>query len=189
MVKALYDECERLGILEDTVFVLAPDHFPYQLTENDGVNQTALSELYGIPTSDIYNNFDLYRAPLIIWSGSMEEPVKVDKVCSAIDILPTLLNLFGLEYDSRIIIGQDILDSNAEGFVPLNTLKTSYHWITDYGYYNATTKKFTVADGYTVDASKLDSYISAKNNQLSLLRKYSLYILNNNYYKTLFPNG
>ena len=162
MVKELYDECARLGILEDTVFVLAPDHFPYGLSQDDAANRAALSEMYGLPEDDIYNNFDLYKAPLIIWSGYMTEPVKVDKVCSAIDILPTLLNLFGVEYDSRIIMGQDILDFNAEGIVTLNTLKSSYHFITDYGSFNFKTKKFTVAEGYNLDAAALEAYVSQK---------------------------
>ena len=42
----------------------------------------------------------------------MENPIYVDKVGSQIDVLPTLLNLFGIEYDSRLIVGQDILSSN-----------------------------------------------------------------------------
>lgn len=189
MVKALYDECERLGILEDTVFVLAPDHFPYSLSLDDTANQAALSEMYGLPNDDIYSNFDLYRAPLIIWSGSMKEPIKVEKVCSAIDILPTLLNLFGLEYDSRIIIGQDILDANAEGIVPLNTSKSSYHFITDYGYFNFKTKEFTVAEGYNVDPAAFETYVSQKRDYLYYLRTYSPYILDNDYYSILFPNG
>jgi phosphoglycerol transferase MdoB-like AlkP superfamily enzyme len=162
MVKALYDECERLGILEDTVFVLAPDHFPYKLSPDETANQAALSEMYGLPNDDIYSNFDLYRAALVIWSGSMKEPVKVDKVCSAIDILPTLLNLFGMEYDSRIIMGQDILDFNSEGIVTLNTSKSSYHFITDYGEFNFKTKKFKVAEGYNVDPAALEAYVSQK---------------------------
>ena len=44
----------------------------------------------------------------------MEEPIYIDKIGSQIDVLPTLLNLFGITYDSRLIIGQDIL-SNKEG--------------------------------------------------------------------------
>lgn len=197
MVKALYDECARLGILEDTVFVLAPDHFPYSLSEKgDAANAEALAELYNIPADGIYQNFDLYRAPLIIWSGSMEEPIKVEKVCSAIDILPTLLNLFGLEYDSRLITGQDIL-STAPGFVPLNTYKTSYNWITDYGSYNYSTGKFTLAEGVTVDKDKLDSYISYYKSYNKDIIKYSPYILANasygkitkinDYYSKVFP--
>lgn len=42
----------------------------------------------------------------------MEKPIYIDKVGSQIDVLPTLLNLFGIEYDSRLIVGQDILSSN-----------------------------------------------------------------------------
>ena len=78
-----------------------------------------LAELYGLPESRIRDNFDLYRNGLIIWSSSMEAPVKVSKPCSSIDILPTVSNLFGLEYDSRLITGKDIL-SDSEGLVILN---------------------------------------------------------------------
>ncbi|MBQ4140092.1 MAG: LTA synthase family protein [Clostridia bacterium] len=190
MVKALYDECERLGILEDTVFVLAPDHFPYGLTESNEKNCEALADMYGLPAENIYNNYKLYEAPLIIWSGSMKEPVKVDKVCSAIDILPTLLNLFGLEYDSRIIMGQDILDAGAEGIVPLNFEKTSYHFLTDYGFFNFTTKKFEVFEQYSgVDQNALAAYVSQKRDYLYYMRIYSPYILDSDYYRILFPNG
>ncbi len=189
MVKALYDECERLGILEDTVFVLAPDHFPYTLSENEDENAKALAEMYGLPTNDIINNFDLYRAPLIIWSGAMEEPIEINKVCSAPDILPTLLNLFGVDYDSRIIIGQDILDLNAEGFVILNTYKNYHNFITDYGVFNFKTKKFTVAEGFSVDSAALETYVSQKRDYAYNLRTYSPYILDNDYYRILFPNG
>jgi arylsulfatase A-like enzyme len=115
--------------------------------------------------------------------------VKVDKVCSAIDILPTLLNLFGVEYDSRIIMGQDILDAGAEGIVTLNTLKQSYHFITDYGEFNFKTKKFKVAEGYNVDPAALEAYVSQKRDYLYNMRTYGPYILDNNYYKILFPNG
>jgi len=189
MVKELYDECARLGILEDTVFVLAPDHFPYGLSQDDAANEAALAEMYGLSKENIMSNFDLYKAPLIIWSGSMKQPVKVDKVCSAIDILPTLLNLFGVEYDSRIIMGQDILDFNAEGIVTLNTMKSSYHFITDYGEFDFKTKKFTVAEGYNVDPAALEAYVSQKRDYLYNMRTYGPYILDNNYYKILFPNG
>ena len=30
--------------------------------------------------------------------------VQVDKYCSSLDVMPTLSNLFGLDYDSRLII-------------------------------------------------------------------------------------
>ncbi len=55
-----------------------------------------------------------YRNTLILWSGDMPEPVMVEKPCSSIDIVPTLSNLFGLEYDSRLLSGRDILAPEVE---------------------------------------------------------------------------
>lgn len=194
MVKTLIEDLDRKGILEDTVFVMAPDHYPYQISQNADETYAALSDLYKIPLTDdpsaIEGNFDLYRAPLIIWSASMKKPVKVEKVCSAIDIMPTVYNLFGMDYDSRLIIGRDIL-SDAEGFVPLNCNGAggSWHWITDYGSYNTKTKKFTAAPGVTVNADQLSAYIRSNNTTCSLLQKYSKYILNEDYYRKVFPNG
>ena len=46
---------------------------------------------------------DVYRNTWILWSGSMKEPVEIDKPCSQVDILPTLSNLLGLDYDSRMM--------------------------------------------------------------------------------------
>lgn len=190
MVKELYDRCEQLGILEDTVFVMAPDHFPYSLSPDDAANKKALAEMYGISENDIYNNYELYKAPLIIWSGSMTKPVKVDKVCSAIDILPTVLNLFGLEYDSRIIAGQDILDPDAEGIVPMNFLNIQYHFITDYGFFNISTKKFTVFEGYSIsDPNMLNAYLDPKRDYMYNMRTYVPRILDYDLYRVIFPNG
>ena len=194
MVKTLVEDLDRKGILEDTVFVMAPDHYPYQITEDANQTYAALSELYGIPLtsnpSDIEGNFDLYRAPLIIWSASMKKPVKVSKVCSAIDIMPTVYNLFGLDYDSRLITGQDIL-SDTPGLVPLNCNGQggSWHWITDYGSYNTKTRKFTPAPGVTVSGDQLQSYIKSTNAAINSLQKYSKYILDKDYYRKVFPNG
>ena len=61
----------------------------------------------------------------------MEEPVVVDKPCCQVDILPTVSNLLGLEYDSRMLDGSDIL-SDSEGLVVF----TSRCWMTDRGFYN-----------------------------------------------------
>ncbi len=195
MVTELCRDLEAKGLLEDTVFVLCPDHYPYQLSEDETKNTAALAQMYDLPEDGIYTNYNLYRAPLIIWSASMKEPVRVSKVCSAIDVLPTMLNLLGMKYDSRIIMGRDIL-STAEGFVILNmsnagSISSSLNWITDYGFYSSKTKTFTPFDWVTVDTAKLKAsgYYSNYNTQVSNMYTYSKYILNNNYYKTLFPKG
>ena len=72
----------------------------------------------------------------------MKEPIVVDKVGSQTDVLPTLLNLFGIEYDSRLIIGKDIL-SDSEGIA----IFSDHSWVTDYGTYNYRTNTFTLKKG------------------------------------------
>ncbi|MBP5270349.1 MAG: LTA synthase family protein [Clostridia bacterium] len=192
MVSALIEDLEKKGLLEDTVFVMAPDHYPYSVSDDDAKTVTALSQLYGIPESGIFNNMELYRAPLIIWSASMKQPVKVSKVCSAPDILPTVLNLFGLEYDSRLIMGQDIL-STKEGFAILNMSAANsdmsfYNWLCDYGFYNNKDKKFYPFEGVTVDetALKNSGYISYHNQLVTDMYKDSKYILDQDYYRKVF---
>ncbi|MBQ4066464.1 MAG: sulfatase-like hydrolase/transferase [Clostridia bacterium] len=105
----LVEALEEAGIAHKTVIALANDHFPYGLTMDQ------YSTLAG---ERIDNDFEKYRNSFILWSPSMEEPVRVEKLCSTIDILPTLLNLFGFEYDSRFIMGSDAL-SDGDGIAIL----------------------------------------------------------------------
>ena len=101
----LIKELETAGKLEDTVIVISPDHYPYGLT---------LEELNELSTYERDERFEKHHTPLLIWSASMKEPVKVEEVCSSLDVLPTVLNLFGVEYDSRLLMGNDILSNNKE---------------------------------------------------------------------------
>src|SRR5699024_5474666 len=86
--------------------------------------------------------FDLEHSTLILWCSEMEEPVYVDKYCESSDILPTLLNLFGVEFDSRLLMGRDIL-WEGQDFAAFR----NYSFISDYGRYNASTGVFTPAEG------------------------------------------
>ena len=52
-----------------------------------------------------------YHIPAIIWAPGFIEAGTVDKVCSQIDLMPTLFSLLGFSYDSRFY-GQDILEPN-----------------------------------------------------------------------------
>ncbi len=182
MLTELVNQLEAKGILDDTVFVMTTDHYPYALSDGE------LAELYGLPQSNIRDNFDLYRNGLIIWSSSMEEPIKVTKPCSSIDILPTVSNLFGLQYDSRLITGRDIL-SDSEGLVILNCLTSgSWNWITDVGSYCSWTNKFTINSEYNGDFSdsQIEEYVEYINKVVNAKHVYSLKILDKNYYKYVF---
>lgn len=180
MLESLIEQLTAKGKLEDTVFVISADHYPYALSD------ASLAELYGLPVDNIRENFDLYRNKFFIWSASMESSVIVDKYCSSMDIIPTVYNLFGLEYDSRLLMGIDVM-SSTPGLVILNTEKSSWNWITDYGSYSTASGTFTPHPGITVGSdSELRKYVNNMKSTVSLKRKYSLAILDNDYYKYVF---
>lgn len=183
MLTELMDQLRAAGTLDNTVFVIAEDHYPYALEKSE------IAELYGLPNDEnLFSNFDLYRNFFTVYSTSMKEPVIVNEPCSAIDILPTVLNLFGLEYDSRLISGTDVL-STTPNTVILNCDQTgpSWNWITRYGSYNTRTKQFTPAEGVTfASAAAQADYVSSMNQLVKLKRTYSHLIVEKDYYRYVF---
>ena len=111
---------------------------------------------------------------LIIWNNAMNEKITVDKVGSQIDILPTVLNLFGIEYDSRLIIGRDIL-SSSEGLA----IMSNRSWVTDSGTYYAGSRKFVPKEGVTVDSD----YVNNVNSLVSNYFTMSKYLISYNYHE------
>lgn len=181
MLEELVRQLDEAGELENTVFVMNADHYPYALSDSE------LAELYGIPEAGIHKNFDLLRNGLIIWSASMTEPVVVDKPCSSIDIIPTISNLFGLEYDSRLLMGVDILSDT----MPLVILNqdgdgSAWNWINAYGAYNSATKTFTPYPGFEASDEEIAAYVKQMNGVVQRKNKYAHLILEKNYYAYLF---
>ncbi len=159
----LLEKLNELGIAEDTVIVLSPDHIPYGLTTEE------YNELAG---RELDPNTEYYESVCIIYCQGME-PIIVDKITCSLDIIPTLCNLFGLEYDSRLLMGYDMLST-----APSLVIFDNYSWLSDAGYYNAKTRTFTPAEGVEVDSS----YVSTMNTVVSNKFKYSAKILERDYY-------
>lgn len=117
-METLIRKLDEAGKLDNTLIVAVPDHIPYfdvpTLEELAGEKFGSSDDLEYLKEGSL--NFEVYRNSLIMWSASMEEPVQVDKVVGQVDILPTLSNLLGLEYDSRMMAGKDAL-SDSEGLV------------------------------------------------------------------------
>ncbi len=160
----LLDELEKAGELENTVICLSADHYPYSM------EKSALNELAG---HEVEQNFETYKSTLILWSGDMKEPIVIDKPCESLDIIATLSNLFGLPYDSRLIMGQDIL-SDTPGLVVFSNRS----FITELGRYDSTTDTFTPNPGAVVP----DGYALTVIKQVKSLFDYSAKILENDYY-------
>jgi len=114
----LMEKLEASGKLDNTVIVLSNDHYPYGLSTTWAGNngRDYLSELSGGKSADA---FEKERGALLICNSEIKEPVKISKPVSAFDVTPTVLNLFGIPYDSRFFVGRDAL-SEGEGLVFLS---------------------------------------------------------------------
>ncbi len=173
-MESLLRQLEAAGKLDDTVIVLSADHYPYGLTDEQ------YSELLGHPVDPV---FEIYENTLILWSGDMEgTAVHVDKYCSSLDVMPTLSNLFGLEYDSRLIMGSDILSPGDELVIFAN-----YSFINGEGYYNSVTDQFTRWDGAEPDLEEVAQMVVEVQNRVAC----SAAILDCDYYRLALggPDG
>ncbi len=164
-VAYLMEQLTAAGELENTVIVLSGDHYPYGLTEEE------MDELAGY---ELEKKFEKFKSTLIIWSGDMEEPVEVDKVCSSLDVMPTVANLMGLTYDSRLLAGQDIL-SPSPGLVEFSDRS----WISDFGRYDASKNIFRPDPGVDVG----DQYARNTLRRVNDAFEYSAKILEYDYYR------
>lgn len=170
-LKYLLERLEEAGIADRTAIVLAGDHYPYGLTDKE------YSELIGYEIDD----FSKYKSSLIFWVGGMEESIVVDEYCCNVDILPTILNLWGFEYDSRMLAGTDILSDSEH--VAIRIDKSFY---TDKLWLDANTGEIR----YLVDESEIpEGYI--ENMMRSIETKFSVSsdILNKSYYRFVFEKG
>ncbi|MDO5544433.1 MAG: LTA synthase family protein [Eubacteriales bacterium] len=175
-MQSLVEQLEEAGIADDTVIVIATDHYPYGLERSGTWRNTSdyLAELYGV---DSYDKFVRDHSTLIIWSGCLEgKNIVVDEPVYSLDILPTLSNLFGLDYDSRLLVGRDVFSGES----PL-VLWPDFSWKTDKGTYDAQNGTFTPAEGQTVD----EEYITIVKNIVRNKIDYSRQVQNLDYFNYL----
>lgn len=179
----LVDKLEAAGIADDTLIVMAADHYPYLLVD-EKAGTDYYNELRGF--TDTESDTSRYRNTLLMWSGAIEEPIVIDTPCSAIDIVPTLCNLFGLDYDSRLYSGRDIFAMNFEpdqysNCMPLVLFANKGQgnaWITAAGTYECSTKTFTPNEGIEVD----EDYVKRVHRLVAAKVNYSKLIIQEDYY-------
>ena len=165
----LLNQLEEAGIAERTLIAISSDHYPYGLEKNE------LDDLAG---HTLEKNFEFYKNTFILYTKGME-PVTIDKPCSSLDIIPTLSNLLGLEYDSRLLMGRDIFSDSEPLVIFLNR-----SFITDKGRYDAEKKIFYPSQGQEVSQGYID-------NILDIVEKkfyYSAKVLDTDYYKYVLNN-
>lgn len=172
MLTVIMKRLEEEGCLDNTVIVLTNDHYPYGLYD---------SEYRTLAGKSVSASFGIYENAFICYNAGMEKPIEIDTPCCTVDIIPTLLNLFGYEYDSRLLAGVDVLDPKTFHIAMLYNKS----FVTDKIKFNASKNKVT----YLVDKSTVsDAYVQACISYVQNKFEMSLQIIENDYYKVFYDN-
>ncbi len=167
----LLQRLEEEGVADKTAIVLAGDHYPYGLT---GKQYAELLD-YEI------DHFSRAKSPLIFWVGGLEENIVVEEYCCNADILPTILNLWGFDYDSRILAGTDVFSDGTHMAV-----LTDKSFLTDKVWLDGRNGKVR----YLVDESQIpEGYVDSLIKLVKTKFTLSADILNTAYYNFLFEKG
>lgn len=163
----LLDGLEKRKILDDTVIVMFGDHYPYGLP-TDMINS--------VLDYDVSKEYEAERTPFVIYNSKEKGKVIYDYT-TYVNIVPTIANLFGLDYDPRLYTGEDLFNDDYESIA----IFADGSWKNDKAYYNSAegTIKYYRSDEYSVEElQKINSSITNKINMSNLAIK-------NNYYNYL----
>ena len=162
---------EEAGKADDTVIVISADHYPYGLEKSSawGNDEEYLDELFG-ETCD--SEFVRDQNALVIWSGCVEDMnIEVSAPTYSLDILPTLSNLFGVEYDSRLMVGRDVFSTD-EAIIFFGGAGS---WKTEKGTYSSRNNKFTPAEGVEVEDGYVKRINTIVRNKISYCKNVAKY--------------
>ncbi|MDD4036600.1 MAG: sulfatase-like hydrolase/transferase [Bacilli bacterium] len=162
----LIEQLDENNILDDTVIVVFSDHHPVH-TEEAYIDQAS-------PINRL-EDFNLDKTPFIIYNNELE-PKKFSMVASTYDLLPTIANLFDLDYDPRYYVGKDIF-SEEEGIV----IFANGSWITERAMYFATNGKTKV-----LGDELPPQYIKNTNEKVKNYMYVSEQVYRKNYFKYRF---
>ena len=159
MVELLIENLKEKKLLDNTIITIFTDHYLYTLED-----QSILSN-YKNTSNNLINN-----TPWFIWSSDIKKN-KVNKVTSQLNILPTMLNLFGISYNTNLYIAGDALDPKYDGIV----------FFSDYSWYdgNVYVESGEVTNNKKIKRSKLEE----KNEYISYITKKNDLTLKYNYLK------
>lgn len=159
MFELLLQNLEEKGLIDNTILVVFTDHYLYTIEDK------SILDNYKDTSNNLIN-----KTPFFIWSKDGKR-TNINKVTSQLNILPTTLNLFGINYNSNNYIGKDALDPNYEGIV----------FFSDYSWYDGS---IYVENGeITNNKNATYEYLEEKNYYISHLTKKNDLALKYNYFK------
>ncbi len=166
----LLEKLEEENKLSDTVIVLFGDHYPY------GLSKKSINDVLNY---DVKINNEVDRTPFVIYN-SESNPEEIYRYTSLIDLLPTVFNLFNINYDPRLYLGNDIFSDYAD-----RVIFADGSWQDEVGFYNS-------SKGLFIPKNENESYTNEElikiNESVSLKLNVSSDIIKNNYFKYL-KNG
>jgi len=164
----LLQRLEEEGVAEKTAIVLVGDHFPYGLMKKQYFQMIHQPEDF----------FGAYKSDLIFWVGGLGEPIEVNEYCCNVDVLPTILNLWGIEYDSRLLAGTDVFSDG-----PHIAVLIDRSFLTDQVWFNSNTQEIR----YQVPKEEVpEDYVENMNRFIASRFDFSTQVLRNDYYRFVF---
>lgn len=169
-MEELINRLENAGKLDDTVIIITGDHYPYGLT---------LDEMNEISTFERDRVFEKFRMPFVLYNNAIKDTIEIEKYASSLDVLPTMLNLFGVKFDSRLLMGRDIL-SDSEPLI----IFSDRSYIESDGRYDSNSEIYISNNG----EEKTEEQILKTKKEIYHKYRYSRLILQNDYYRKLLEN-
>ena len=171
----LLDSLVAAGKEKNTLIVMTGDHFPYGLKDDNGYGENAYDELVG---QEVDKVFEKDRNSFICWTGGLDRVITVDDYCSSQDILPTVLNLLGIDYDSRLFAGVDVMSDSEHVAILRNR-----SFVSDLLKFDSNSGDVT----YLVEEEKVPEwYLEQKNQEIADKMEAGKLILDTDYYRYLW---
>lgn len=123
MMSDMIDYYTKQGVIDDTIFIIVSDHFPYALTYSDEGYE--LSQDF-IDQSFTGEDFEKYNVPFLIYDPTSKLENNT-KYISNIDILPTIADLMNFDY--QYAQGHSAFDTSTEGIVKWYAVE-NFGWLT-----------------------------------------------------------
>jgi len=158
-VGLLIDRLKELDLLDDTIIVAYADHYLYTVED-----KTILERHKAETKNNLINH-----TPMFIYSKGMTKK-NINEVTSQIDILPTVLNLFDMNYNPTYYLGKDALNPKYKGIV----------FFSDYSWYDG---NVYVENGKVINNKKIKkSDLEEKNSYVSYTTEKNDKILKYDYF-------
>lgn len=161
MMELLLNELKTRNLYNNTTIVVLTDHYLYTLSDKTIIDK------YKNTSNNLIN-----YTPFFIWNNGKDKKT-VKTVTSQLNVLPTILNLFGIDYNPVNYIGSDALDNNYQKIV----------FFSDYSWYDGN----VYVDGGIVTNKRYisEEALEDKNYYVNYLIKKNDLTLKYNYFKEL----